>query len=155
MKNLPYVSILLLGILLGGCASVNTSTVDPTVYIQPADTVQQFRLSMMFGSRETTGILSLKYHDGWQGNVMNEFGINIFDFTIRGNKCRLSRVLPYINKWYIRQNIAKDFSYLLLPSLRPSLKGRLLEQKRDTIRLSNQRFHVVYSLNRMKNEVTE
>jgi hypothetical protein len=78
---------------------------------------------------EVTGILIVKHIDGeWRGSLMNEFGLKAFDLVASERKCRLIHVVPFLDKWYIRRTIERDFIYLF----RDAPKGKAARNKRLT-----------------------
>jgi hypothetical protein len=61
-----------------------------------------------------SGIIFLQQSEGgWTGRMLNEFGLGMFDFSVRRGKCKLSNMMPMIDKWYIRRTVAGDLGYLL------------------------------------------
>jgi len=152
MKNLRFVSALILSVIMVGCTASRMSTlpVDSAVVIVPVDTIQQYRLTIHFGKQNITGILMIRHSDCWKGNVMNEFGISAFDFTVTDRKCKIQHAVSYLNKWYIRRTIESDFLFLLAPSQRPFMKSRKVETEPDgTIRLINTAHSIQYILNKI------
>lgn len=156
MKNSLFVSCLLTCILCMGCSPGKMSTVVPADMIQQSYTLQQYRMTLQYGKNEMSGILSLRYNNGWKGNVMNEFGVTLFNFTTANNKCSITNALSFLNKWYIRKTIEKDFAYLLLTMRRYDIPKRKMERTgKDEILLVNRQNHIRYTFKKIRNEVAE
>jgi hypothetical protein len=53
--------------------------------------------------------------DTVHGSLFNEFGITALDFTYRleRKKVKLHKVMPMMNKWYIRKVLKKDLRQLM------------------------------------------
>jgi hypothetical protein len=118
-------------ISLCACLAVSCRTVRdaPAAAIRMFDTVRTsgYQVRIRTEQAEVTGILIVKYMDGeWRGSLMNEFGLKAFDIVASEKKCRLQHVVPFLDKWYIRRTLERDFIYLF----RDAPKGKTVKNKR-------------------------
>jgi hypothetical protein len=89
----------------------------------------KYQIRIRAGQAEATGILIVKHMEGeWRGSLVNEFGIKAFDLVASEKKCRLLNVAPFLDKWYIRRTVERDFLYLL----RDAPKGQAAGSRRLT-----------------------
>jgi hypothetical protein len=94
-----------------------------------AGRTSKYRVRITTGGAELTGILIVKHTGGeWRGSMMNEFGMKAFDLVASEKKCRLYNAAPFLDKWYIRRTIARDFIYLF----RDAPRGTAVHRKRLT-----------------------
>ena len=149
MRNSILISLWLL--LFFSCAATHDAPTQavPGKSIFDTDEVSQYRVLIKIAQTELTGILVLKYmNTEWRGSLINEFGIKAFDFTASQKKCKLQNVIPFLNKWYIRQTIESDFAYLLWNE--QSIKGKSLTRLPDgTFLLKNEKRGIEYLLERI------
>jgi hypothetical protein len=91
---------------------------------------RKFKTQILFKTTELTGLLVCKQTAGGTivGSFINEFGVKAFDLTITSRRAKLTNVLTYIDKWYIRKTIASDFHFLLFtpPCLKDCMLGDTL-----------------------------
>lgn len=90
-------------------------------------------------------------------SVVNQFGIKAFDAVYRGdkNKVKIRNVMPMLDKWYIRRVVAKDMSFLFNPDRKVSRCRHLLCKDDGSMKLSNNRFKIIYSLQPIEENVVE
>jgi hypothetical protein len=110
--SLALISLIALAIFPSSCAKRSYSGTHPTpLHIERAS---RYLVQIDAPKARMTGILLLKPSgQKWEGRMINEFGISIFDLISTPNKCKLHNVFPMINKWYIRMTIEHDLAYLL------------------------------------------
>ena len=96
--------ILLLGLLFALALQAQSATPDAT----PDSTFDKAALSGLCLVR-TLG-------DTLVGAVVNEFGLQAFDFVFdrRRGKVQLSHLLPMLDHWYIRRTLRRDLAQLLI-----------------------------------------
>jgi hypothetical protein len=114
-----------------------------------ATQVSRYRVWIQTGQAKLTGLMMVKYagHE-WQGSLINEFGINAFDFTVSHGKCKLKHTVSWLDKWYIRKVVEGDFAFLFYGA---AGKGKtLLCPTTDTFVLRNERHNIEYSFQAMK-----
>jgi hypothetical protein len=94
-----------------------------------------------------SGIVILKQIDErWEGRMINEFGVGMFDFSVRNGKCRLRNIMPALNKWYIRKTVEDDLAFLIgKANSGLAAKGRTVEREADGFILVNTRRHIRYT----------
>lgn len=75
--------------------------------------VGRYRVDINFGEAWVSGILMVRdEEDMRRGTMMNEFGIRAFDFEVTPRSAKLDNVMPMMDKWYIRREIAADLQLL-------------------------------------------
>lgn len=97
-----------------------------------------------------TGICIVgKTPSGVVGTVVNEFGIQMFDFTAEGDKVKVSNVFPQMNKWYIRRVLRNDLRVLVADQ--PVKLGKRVLQVNlpDSISLLDKKYRITYRFERL------
>jgi hypothetical protein len=115
--------------------------------LQDSSQVFRYRTFIKTQKAELSGILILKYlHNEWKGSLVNEFGIKSLDFIVRGKKCKLLNVIPFLDKWYIRRTIANDLLFFVLHNPQEtSVKERSLQRLPDgSLRVMNSKHSIEY-----------
>lgn len=109
-----------------------------------------YNLFIRFEKGSLTGICFIKSCEGGLvGSVMNEFSIKAFDFVYRAEsqKVRLFHLVGFMNKWYIKRILKKDWSYLLAyPQVDNKDKRRKITvTDNGAIVLENRRYRICYT----------
>ena len=115
----------------------------------------EFNMLIQYKDQEVTSLCILEVQEDHSivGTVINEFGIKVFDFTFSNGKAKILNVLGPLNKWYIRNVIRGDFTFLLknLP-----LHQNVKEKKRslyylndNEIKCVNEKYKIIYTLTPM------
>jgi hypothetical protein len=114
-----------------------------------------FQITISTPKAKITGIFIVKQINGnWKGSIINEFGIKVFDFESSAEKCKLKNVISFLDKWYIKKEIASDIQFILeIDNPKYSLGAK------STICFSKDSFIVNYNnkkeLRRFPNNVVE
>jgi hypothetical protein len=80
------------------------------------DSVKKNEFRLLFSSEkaEITGILVVKnINNVWRGAIINEFGIKVFDFQTAAKDCKLMNVISFMDKWYIKKEMASDLQFIM------------------------------------------
>ena len=73
-----------------------------------------FRITISTPKANFTGIFIVKQMDDkWKGSIINEFGIKVCDFESNPKKCKLLNVITFLDKGYIKKEIASDIQFIL------------------------------------------
>ena len=175
---MKYFLVSSLILLCTGCASTSIvnrnaslSSVNNRLWtneLRDNENINRYQVSIQARGNNITGMCMLrKSDDGWQGTLINEFGIKAFDFIITPKKCKLLNTISMMNKWYIRNTIAGDLHFLFeidnpavsfqAKTSRVEQDGTLtvaLKKKKSVTRkpdnsltLTNLKRKIVYSLN--------
>lgn len=107
--------LLLLGLLFALALRAQSAAPDSTA------APDRWRVHLTFDKAALSGLCLVRTQgDTLVGAVVNEFGLQAFDFTFdrRRGKVRLSHLLPMLDRWYIRRTLRRDLA-LLLQDYRP------------------------------------
>jgi hypothetical protein len=118
--------------------------------------VSKYKVWIKTPKNETSGIMAWKYIDEeWRGSLINELGVKAFDFISPQGKCHLQNLISFLDKWYIRRTIESDFAFLFWTTGKNSaVKGKKIHELPDgTLVLTNEKYHIEYSFQRLNNEV--
>lgn len=78
-----------------------------------SDSLLRLRTAISFKKAQLSGIMLVKQrNDSLVGAFINEFGIKGFEFVVTNNHCKLTNVLSFLNKWYIRRTISSDLQFM-------------------------------------------
>jgi hypothetical protein len=111
--------------------------------------LSKYNISIQTEKAEITGILFLKdTNDCIMGTVVNEFGINAFDFVYNKEKqeVKLIDVISFIDKWYIKKALKEDLEALLSLNEKKDKNKEITKQEDDTIILNDKRYKIIYTL---------
>lgn len=128
-----------------------------SVFLFDEDGMARIQLELSARGQEITGLCLMRKTDGvLRGSVVNEFGIKAFDFTYQPSKgkTKLSSVVSFLNKWYIRRTLQRDLSFLFRQTASCSRGYRTLEIDDDVVSLFNKRYKLTYRF-RKWDETTE
>ena len=148
-KFLPLISLLLLITSLHA-APMRTGPVFDFSKGEKAEysTIMQFR------EIQITGLCIMKLSEsGIAGSVINEFGIKAFDFVYlkEKNKIVLTNIINYLDKWYIRRVLRRDWLFLMNAGAevgtRSEKKRELSLSKEGDIELKNSKYKLTYTFN--------
>ena len=136
-----------------------------------AEGVNRYRVNISFGEGGISGIMMVSLNGStYKGTVVNEFGIRGFNFICSASETKLTDVMTFIDKWYIRRTIAADLQMLFcadLPDYTPSGgltrretggeltveagKGerRVVRQAGGNVTMENMKRNITYSLSVM------
>jgi len=74
----------------------------------------EYRITISTPTAHITGLCILKNMNGmWNGTIINEFGLKVFDFQSNAKECKLMNVIPFMNKWYIKKEVASDLQFII------------------------------------------
>ena len=149
MKNSLLISFLC-SLLFVSCSSTKNTVVSSGKTLFDTSNVSRYRVLIKTGQAEISGIMLIKYiNNEWRGSLVNEFGIKAFDFVSPKGKCKLKNPISFLDKWYIRQTIESDFTFLLWEAPAGKIKkGKSLEQFPDErFVLKNEKRNIEYSFN--------
>lgn len=109
-----------------------------------------YNLFIRFEKGSLTGVCFVKpCEGGWAGSVINEFGVKAFDFVYRAEsqRVRLFHLVGFLNKWYIKRVLKRDWSYLLAyPQIEKKDKRRKITVTGNgTIVMENLRYRIGYT----------
>ena len=118
-----------------------------------ADTAVRYRIHIVRGDLQLSGITLLKSQDGQiRGSVINEFGVKAFDMVANRRRTRLLHAAGPIGKWYVRQAIGRDLHFWLryrdLPAA--SEGPRTLQGSLQDMTVQNRRTGLSYQFNLME-----
>ena len=139
MKFLQFVSISLFLGLLTSCSQkiAPVSNIMPTQYfwtpeLRNDEQKNDYRITISTDKFNISGIWVVRQIDNsWRGIIMNEFGLNMFEFICTARKCELKNVFAAANKWYIRKTIAEDIQFILEIDNPSFEKGRIAQRNFD------------------------
>jgi len=95
-----------------------------------------------------SGVMVVKRHgNDWKGTLVNEFGIKAFDFTVVRGACALQNTVSFLDKWYIRRTIERDWTFLFGHAQKAmQVKGKKIEILPDgAFILHNTKRNIVYT----------
>lgn len=113
-----------------------------------SDSLLLYNAYLTFRENGISGICALRVgSNGISGTLVNEFGIKAMDFMFKkGDKrVRISNVIPFLNKWYIRKIIVSDLTSFFLA--RDDVKDRrrnISVAKNGDLFLENKRYRISY-----------
>lgn len=112
---------------------------------------RQYAVLLQFGKVSLTGICIMKHVDGViAGTMINEFGIRAFDFSFdrEDNRVKLSNIIGFLDRWYIRKTIRRDMTLLLgygNDELPVEVRRHIIEQREDqSIVMTNSEGNITY-----------
>jgi myo-inositol-hexaphosphate 3-phosphohydrolase len=119
MRYLIFVS-LFVG-FIAACSSSKKMASDKAVSIpfwmpELMDSAQKNDFRMTFSTPQTdiTGIYIVKQINGkWRGTIINEFGLKVLDFVSSTEECKLLNVISFLDKWYIKKEMASDIRFMM------------------------------------------
>jgi hypothetical protein len=91
------------------------------------------------------------------GTVVNEFGINAFDFVYNKEKqeVKLIDVISFIDKWYIKKALKEDLEALLSLNEKKDKNKEITKQEDDTIILNDKRYKITYTLTPLVEQIDQ
>jgi|SRR5574344_185377 hypothetical protein len=114
----------------------------------------EYGIILQFRDVQITGLCIMKLTEGnVAGSVINEFGIKAFDFVYLKdkNKIILSNMIKYLDKWYIRSVIRRDWLFLMNAGTeegkRVVRRRELLLTEEGNIELKNNKHKLSYTFN--------
>ena len=80
-----------------------------TLYAQPL----RFRINFVYDTNQVSAMLILKM-DGerLKGSVVNEFGVNFMDFSIKKGKAKIERINPMLKRAFLQKVLKRDFTLI-------------------------------------------
>jgi hypothetical protein len=73
-----------------------------------------FRITFSTPKANITGIyIAKRMNEEWRGSIINEFGLKVLDFVSTPKKCRLVNVVTFLDKWYIKKEVASDIQFIM------------------------------------------
>lgn len=107
--------LLLFGLLFALALQAQSATPDATPDSTAAP--DRWRVHLTFDKAALSGLCLVRtLGDTLVGAVVNEFGLQAFDFIFdrRRGKVQLSHLLPMLDHWYIRRTLRRDLAQLLI-----------------------------------------
>lgn len=98
-----------------------------------------------------TGILIIRKEDDGRilGSMINEFGVSAIDFICNDGKVKLTNVIGFLDKWYIRKVLATDIGFCLHKLCGINLKGKphnySVNDDGNTLKITNLPRKITYS----------
>ena len=90
-----------------------------------------------------------------RGSLVNEFGIKAFDFVYASGKTKVSNVVSFLDKWYIKRVLKKDLSFLFSATISCHRgKRRVEKDSAGVITLTNEKYKLTYRFSPL-NDATE
>lgn len=89
----------------------------------------RFRVALTYDTHQLSAILILK-RDGetLKGGMMNEFGVNLVEFSVKKGKAKIARLNPLFKKPFLKKVLKKDFE-LITESLQREMDGMSLSKR--------------------------
>lgn len=82
------------------------------------------------------------------GTIVNEFGVKVLDFTLKGGKAQIFNLIKPLDKWYIRKMLRRDFKIILSNIFNPKnfieKKMECVVQDENEIKFINHRLAIEY-----------
>ena len=103
-----------------------------TLYAQPL----RFRINFVYDTNQFSAMLILKM-DGerLKGSVVNEFGVNFVDFSIKKGKAKIERFNPMLKRAFLQRVLKRDFEFIA-DCLNRDSDGVIWSKKRGIYRAS-------------------
>lgn len=114
-----------------------------------AEGLRQYTIRVSFPRGSVTGLCLIRTDSaGGAMSVVNEFGIKAFDavYTAGKGKVKLLNVIGPLDRWIIRQGIAKDLSLFFDPERKVPRRRIFVRGEDGSMRLTNKRFKITYDL---------
>ena len=147
MKRNKFWFCCCIAVLCTGCGSVRE------LPQTAADTAVRYRIHIVRGDMQLSGITLLKSLDGQiRGSVINEFGVKAFDLVADRRHTRLLQAAGPLDKWYVRRAVGRDLHFWLQHRDRPTVSEgfRTLQGSPQDMTLQNRRTGLSYQFNLME-----
>ena len=74
---------------------------------------QRFRMEFTYNTEQLSAMLILKNEgDILKGSMVNEFGVNFVDFTVKNKKAKIIRLNPILKRPFLKKVLRRDFELL-------------------------------------------
>ena len=113
------------------------------------------------GNASISGILATREtEDAILGSIINEFGISALDFCYNKEKgkMKLTHVVSFLNKWYIKRVLSNDLKFCLHILYGTPFKKKhsySIEKTIDSTKISNNKRHITYTFKPLKEPITD
>lgn len=147
--------------LLAACVPLMAQT--RLIDLPTVNKSQRYSVSIDFRDANVTGICLLKQDETGdiKGTIVNEFGIHAMDFSVSADrsKVKLTDVISFMNKWYVKKVVKGDLKYLFSATTdmvgKENGKRKVEVQDDRSITLSNLKYKIVYNFGQLKSEQNE
>jgi hypothetical protein len=103
-----------------------------TLYAQPL----RFRMEFTYDTTQLSAMLILKTEgETLKGSMVNEFGVNFVEFTVRNGKAKIIRINPMLKRPFLQKILRRDFE-LLADCLHRAAGDVIRSKKRGIYRAS-------------------
>ena len=73
----------------------------------------RFSMELIYDTNQLSGMLILKTErEVLKGSMVNEFGVNFVEFTVKNGKAKIVRINPMLKKPYLKKVLKRDFELL-------------------------------------------
>jgi hypothetical protein len=98
--------------------------------------IQRYRTIIKKDNLKLTGILLIKKKENILiGSLINEFGLRVFNFTLKKSKAHITTSISQLDKWYIKRSMGKYLYKILIQDNKESHKEMIYTKKGITIKL--------------------
>ncbi|MCH3923871.1 MAG: hypothetical protein LKE30_03020 [Bacteroidales bacterium] len=140
-----WISLIITPLVLFSQIKTNNDTID---FFNKSN-LSQYNISIQTNKAEITGVLVLKdTNNTILGTVINEFGINAFDFIYQKDKqsLKLIDVISFIDKWYIKKVLRDDLEFMFSSNRKEDKTREMTRQDDGTIVVKNKKYDIIYTL---------
>ncbi|MCH4895687.1 hypothetical protein E0494_03105 [Marinilabiliaceae bacterium JC040] len=98
--------------------------------------IQRYRTIIKKDNLKLTGILLIKKKENILiGSLINEFGLRVFNFTLKKSKAHITTSISQLDKWYIKRSMGKYLYKILIQDNKENHKEMIYTKKGITIKL--------------------
>ena len=73
----------------------------------------RFRMAFSYEANQMSGMLILKTEEEvTKGSMVNEFGVNFVEFTIKNGRAKIVRINPMLKRPFLKKVLRRDFELL-------------------------------------------
>ena len=89
----------------------------------------RFRMAFVYDANPLSAMLILKNEDETlKGSMVNEFGVNFVEFTVKKGRAKIVRLNPMLKKPFLKKVLIKDFE-LITACLKSETEGVMYSKK--------------------------
>jgi hypothetical protein len=85
-----------------------------TTNFRSDEQANRYQMILKTPDNTITGLFGLRKNGAeWRGTLINEMGMQAFNFIVTDEKCELLNVISMMDKWYIKKTVAADLYFLI------------------------------------------